>query len=352
MEPRQRVLAALRREQPDHVPKDMIFTPAILDLFRAKTGADDPASYFELEVRRLEPLPARASGDFSPYLPMVPPRGHVDEWGVCWVPGSIHHFEDMVHPLAAFSTVDDVERYPFPDLVAPERFVGYTQRVDQLHQAGYAVVGSCTPLGGTVFWPAYKLRGMEALLLDMLTNEDYATALLDRVTGISAGLAAHVAAAGVDVVWMADDFGTQIDLMMSLPMWRRWFKGRLAEVVAAAKQANPQALVAFHSDGAISQIIPELIEIGVDALNPVQPECMDPAAIKARFGDRLSFWGTVGTQTTLPFGTPDEVRAVVRERIRTVGEGGGLVLAPTHVVEPEVPWENIVAFVDAVQEFG
>lgn len=352
MQPRQRVLAALRKREPDHVPKDMIFSPAILNLFQEKTGALDPSEYFHFEARWVEPPPALPQGDFSRYIPSLPPGGRIDEWGVGWVPGSLFHFEDMIHPLANFSSVADVETYPFPDLAAAERFEGYRAEVQRVQAAGYAVVGTCKPLGGTVFWPAYKLRGMEALLIDMLVNQDFAAALLDRATQISAALATRIAGAGVDVVWMADDFGTQQDLMVSLPMWEHWFKGRLATVIAAAKAANPQALVAFHSDGAVTKIIPHLIEIGVDVLNPLQPECMDTEEVKARFGDRLSFWGSVGTQTTMPFGTPDDVRAVVRERVRTLGKGGGLLLAPTHMVEPDVPWENIMAFSQAVEEYG
>ena len=107
-----------------------------------------------------------------------------------------------------------------------------------------------------------------------------------------------------------------------------------------------------HSDGVIDPIIPELIEIGVDILNPVQPECMDPVQLKREYGNELAFWGTIGTQTTMPFGTPEEVKAVVKERIETVGQGGGLLLAPTHVIEPDVPWENVVAFFEAVEEYG
>lgn len=95
-----------------------------------------------------------------------------------------------------------------------------------------------------------------------------------------------------------------------------------------------------------------MIEVGIDVLNPIQPECMDPADIKRKFGDRLAFSGTVGTQTTMPFGTPAEVRRVVVERIRTVGKGGGLVLAPSHMLEPDVSWENIVTFFETAEEFG
>lgn len=108
----------------------------------------------------------------------------------------------------------------------------------------------------------------------------------------------------------------------------------------------------YHSDGVIYDIIPELIEIGVDVLNPVQPECVDPTALKAQYGDRLSFWGTIGTQTTMPFGMPEEVRENVRHMIETVGKGGGLLIAPTHLLEPEVPWENIEALIRAVKDYG
>jgi uroporphyrinogen decarboxylase len=111
-------------------------------------------------------------------------------------------------------------------------------------------------------------------------------------------------------------------------------------------------LVFYHTDGDAAAIVRDLIEIGVDILNPVQSECMDPTALKREFGHDLAFWGTLGTQSTLPFGTPADVRAEVKRRVETVGVGGGLLLAPTHMIEPEVPWENIVAAVEAVNEFG
>ena len=111
-------------------------------------------------------------------------------------------------------------------------------------------------------------------------------------------------------------------------------------------------MVFYHSDGDISSIIPELIEIGIDVLNPVQPECLDPAQVKREYGDRLAFWGTISIQRTMPFGTPEDVRQEVRDRVNTVGRSGGLLLAPTHVLEPEVPWENIVALFEAIEEYG
>jgi uroporphyrinogen decarboxylase len=127
----------------------------------------------------------------------------------------------------------------------------------------------------------------------------------------------------------------------------------MARIIAAARGIKPDLHIFYHSDGDCRAIIPELIEIGVTVLNPVQPECMDPVQLKADYGNKLAFWGTIGTQTTMPFGTPDEIRALVRERIETVGKGGGLLLSPTHTLEPDVPWENVLAFVRAASaSFG
>ena len=118
----------------------------------------------------------------------------------------------------------------------------------------------------------------------------------------------------------------------------------------AAKEINPRVVCYYHSDGNISSVIPDLIETGVEILNPVQPECMDPIAIKKQYGEAVTLWGTIGTQRLMPFGTAREVADTVKTMIREVGYNGGLVIAPTHVLEPEVPWENIEALVEAVRE--
>jgi uroporphyrinogen decarboxylase len=141
-------------------------------------------------------------------------------------------------------------------------------------------------------------------------------------------------------------------LLMSPATWRKFLKGRLAGVIAAARKIKPDVLFDYHSDGYVEPLIDDFIEIGIDSLNPVQPECMDPAKLKRRFGRRLSFWGTIGIQHTMPFGTPAEVASEVKLRCETVGKGGGLYLSPTHVLAPEVPHENIRAFVEAAKKYG
>ena len=140
--------------------------------------------------------------------------------------------------------------------------------------------------------------------------------------------------------------------MMSTDMYREWLKPRLAKVIAAAKRIKPDILISYHSCGYITPFIDDLIEIGVDILNPVQPECMDFAEIHEEFGSRISFNGTLGTQTLFPHGTPDEVRAEVFKNLSIAGDKGGLFCCPTHMLEPEVPWENIEAYVEAIRDFS
>jgi uroporphyrinogen decarboxylase len=255
----------------------------------------------------------------------------------------------MMHPLAAAQTSEEIADYPLPDFRREECWEHLPDQIAALHGRDLAAHGL---LGQTIFETAWAIRSMEELLTDMAMRPDLAEPLLDHMTDLRIFQAETLARADVDILRLGDDVGSQRGMLMSPAMWRRWLKPRLARAIAAARRVRPHALVFYHSDGDIRPIVGELIEIGVDILNPVQPECMDPARLKREFGDRLSFWGTIGTQTTLPFGTPEAVREEVRLRIETVGRGGGLFLAPTHFIEPEVPHENLVALVDAIREFS
>jgi len=176
--------------------------------------------------------------------------------------------------------------------------------------------------------------------------------LLDRITQLRIFQSQIFAGADADILALGDDIAMQTGMLLSPKMWRKWFKPRLAAVIDAAREIKPGILVQYHTDGDCRAVISDLIETGVDILNPVQPECMDPVAIKKIYGDRLSFSGAIGTQTTLPHGTPDDVVTAVKTMIDTVGEGGGFLVAPTHVLEPDVPWENVLAFIDAAQKYG
>jgi len=352
MTPRQRVLAAMRREEPDRVPRELSwggFTPALMEIFRQKTGAEDPAEYWNFEVRPVGfryPDPAPRIFEL---LGPLPPGTTVDAWGIAHVPGTYYHFTRIVHPLVSAATPREIADYPLPD-VRPSAFWEHlAPEVAVLHARGLAAAGE---LAVTIFEVGWQIRGMENLFDDFVHRPEMGEILLDRMTEIRCFQAEKYAEADVDVLRLGDDVSQQRGMLMSPAMWRKWFKPRMAKIIAAARAIKPDILVFYHSDGDCRAIVPELIEIGIDILNPVQPECMDPAEMKRLYGDRLAFWGTVGTQTTFPFGTPAEMKAVVRERIQTVGRGGGLLLAPTHILEPEVPWENIIAFFEAIDEFG
>lgn len=350
--PRQRVLAALRRHEPDRVPRELsfgAFTPALMQRFREITGYEDPAEYWNFEVRAVnfrypDPMP-----EHFEWLGELPPGATVDSWGMGAVPGSLWHFTDYIHPLASAETPATIASYPLPDVYNPLCWQHLQAEVASLHSRELAAMGE---LACTIFEQSWYLRGLENLLSDFLLRPELAEVLLDRMTALRCFQAETYARAGVDILRLGDDVSHQRGMMMSPAIWRRWLKPRLARVIAAARAIKPDILIFYHCDGDCRAIVPELIEIGVDILNPVQPECMDPAEMKQQYGDRLSFWGTIGTQTTFPFGTPEEMKAVVRERIRTVGRGGGLLLAPTHILEPDVPWENIVAFFEAIEEYG
>ena len=139
---------------------------------------------------------------------------------------------------------------------------------------------------------------------------------------------------------------------MSEELYCDWLKPRLKRVIDAAKAIKPDVLIFYHTCGYVVPFIPHLIEVGIDILNPIQPECMNFEEIYKDFGNKLSFSGTIGTQTTMPFGTPEDVRAQVFKNLNIAGEKGGLLVEPTHVLEPEVPWENIEAFIKACEDFS
>ena len=249
--------------------------------------------------------------------------------------------------MKRLAAVEDLERYPFPDLTPPARHRHLEDEVRKLHDRGLFVIGF---MEWTIFEIAWHLRGMTEIFTDIAFNAPFAEYLLDRITSVRCFQARRFAEAGVDMLKIGDDVGTQKAMLMSPKMYRDWFKPRHAAVIRSAREARPGLPVCYHSDGNCLDVIPDLIDIGVTVLNPVQPECLDLAAVKKNFGDRLVFWGGIGTQTTMPFSTADEVYRTVQKTIDVLGPTGYFP-CPTHVLEPEVPWENVLAFLRAVDDY-
>ena len=345
MTKRENILTALRRQKPERIPFGISFSDTKEKEFRQRTGAADYLEYFDVDYRHARLANSKYPVDYSPYFPNKPADVYINEWGVGHKPGSVAHFSKMVHPMKDFTTVQQIWDFPVPDITAEYRFENLAADIQKIKDAGYAAVYGSFSL----FEPAWYWRGLDNFLCDMIADEKMVEALMERMTGMQEIVAQRVARADADIIICGDDVGTQRGMMMQVEHWRKWIKPYTKRIIDTVKKIKPDALVYYHSDGDIREIIPELIEIGVDILNPVQPECMDPVEIKKLYGDRLAFWGTIGTQTTMPFGTPDDVRRTIEEHIATVGYDGGLVIAPTHVLEPEVPWENIMAFIDTVK---
>jgi uroporphyrinogen decarboxylase len=350
MTSRQRVLAAVRREVPDRVPRDISWglTPRVQEVFRQRTGKSDPLEYFKVDTRLVSQPPSRLGSVHARYHR---PGADVNEWGIANERGSDTdlHFTHIVSPLATAKTVEEIADYPLPDLDAGYRTAGLPAAVESLHARGLCAVA---PVTCTIYEVAWQIRGLEEFLTDMVSDPALAECLCERLAGLRRAQAVAYARAGCDVLMLGDDVSAQTGMIMGVPTWRRFFKERMARIIDAVRAVAPGIPVFYHTDGNCTAIVEELIEIGVTILNPVQPECMDPAEAKRRWGDRLAFWGTIGIQGTLPFGTPADVRREVRERIETVGRGGGLFLGPSHMIEPEVPWANLVALYEAIDEFG
>ncbi len=372
MGPRERVLTALRGQEADRVPYDIGgFNREAFRIFKEKTGSNDPDEYFGVEkdiatvgfkATRLD-LGERFLGLHRLPEGLTYSRGGPDredcgagtftlnEWGTAFVAGSDPSYDHFVAPCAIVNaqSIKELEDYPLPDITSDYRHGHLEEDVKKIKARGLASIGG---MACTIFETAWQIRGFTELLTDFLTGEDWASCLLDRITELSVFRAKRFSEAGVDIIHVGDDIGIEDRMMMSPDTWRKWLKPRMAGIIQAAREIKPEVLFHYHSDGYIEPVIPDLIEIGIDVLNPVQPECMDPAKLKREFGDRLAFWGTIGIQHTLPFGTPAEVEREVRERIETVGKGGGLYLSPTHVIAPEVPHENIFAFVESAKKYG
>jgi uroporphyrinogen decarboxylase len=273
---------------------------------------------------------------------------YTDEWGVVWKSveyqtkyGPGHYTEMVGHPL---SDENAFTSYRPPDPTRPELYIDAQWTVEEF-QEEYWITGATVT---TIFETAWALRGYQKTLMDFVLNPDLVEELLDIPYRYHLAAAKKLTELGVDMLWLGDDVGAQEKMLISPDTWRRFLKPRMAELISSVKDINPSLKIAYHSDGYITPIIPELIEIGVDVLNPIQPQSMEPAEIKNRFGDKLCFWGSIDEQHTLPFGTPEEVRKEVVERLRTIGKGGGLIIGPTHNVQLDTPMENFRALVDTV----
>lgn len=347
---RENLMKLWRRDGFEYAPVNFNLCPILVEKFKKRYGNIDYQDYFDFPFRIISPEFKQPNTDWSSYYPGIKfnPGTAFNAFGVAWEPhpGSMH-MSRMHHPMKNFTSLEQFQAYPYPEQDDSE-LESLTARVGELHDKGLAVCGG----PGSLWEESWYMRSMEELMMDMLDDNERASYHFNRVTDITCSRAAILAKAGVDFIHMGDDIGMQNSIMMSEEMYRKWVKPLLVRLVKAAKDINPGMLFSYHSCGYIEPFIPDLIEAGVDILNPIQPESMSFEKIHAEYGDVLSFWGTIGTQTTMPLGTPEDVRKKVFEHLKIAGAKGGLLCTPTHLLEPDVPWENIEAYTQACRDFS
>jgi uroporphyrinogen decarboxylase len=326
---RDRVRMALDHEQPDIVPYHLTFTLPAREKVTAHYGVDDPDAFLGNHLAVIEPS--------APDAWVETERGMWrDQFGVVWDRTIDRDIGTVANCCLPEPTLDG---YAFPDPHDPRRFEDYPGFC-----ARHADDFKLSDIGFSLFERAWTLRGMENLLMDMHLHPEFVEELLDRILEFNLAVLDHVVEHPIDGLRFGDDWGTQRGVMMGAALWRRFLKPRLARQYAVAKERGLKVFI--HSCGAVSELFDDLIEIGVDCFNPFQPEVMDVYAMKRRYGDRLSFFGGLSTQKTLPFDSPAGVRAEVRRLMAECGRGGGYILAPAHDTPKDVPIENLAALVD------
>jgi len=377
----ERVRAALEHREGDRVPLDIggcILTgiherayvrlrrylglpevvPVIEDRIQGLARVDaDLRQRLEVDVLGLNPGLPEGQGfeieDIGDYEKLV------DEWGIEWHRPKRHglYFDMRGHPLASARSAADVERLlRFPDPEQRSRYRGMAEAARHAMRVEHKayILGRNAP---GIFEIALWTRGVEAFLSDMLTNPALAEAILDRVTAVKLRyweIILELVGQDVLVVSEADDLATQLGPLISPALYRKLIKPRHERLFRHIKQvARTRVWIFYHSCGALRAFIPDLIEVGVDILNPVQVSArgMDSAALKQDFGSQVTFWGGgVDTQQVLPRGTPQQVKDEVRRRVQDFAPGGGFVFAAVHNIQADVPPENIMAMWEAYRE--
>ncbi len=345
MTPRERWLAVLRRERPDRVPMDYWATGEATRKLRQHVGCSDTAELFRrLHIDR----PVSVSGRYVG--PPLPPD--TDVFGCRHQAvnyGTGVYSECVYSPLQPYSSVEEIlrnYRWPEPD------WYDYSDLSKQIEgREEYPVQG-----GGSEPFLIYKaLRGQEQAFVDLIENPEMVRYCLDKLYGLAYENTARLYEAipgKVMISYVAEDLGSQEDLMYSPDQIREFFIPWMKKMVRLAQDAG--AFVFHHSDGAVRKIIPDLIDAGMDVLNPIQWRCrgMEREGLKRDFGDKLVFHGGVDNQQTLAFGSVEDVRQEVLDDLRILGAGGGYILAPCHNIQSVSPPENIVALYETGYRHG
>ena len=371
MKSKERVLMALNHEQPDRVPLDLggrqtilmipayeklknylgftdIKTKIMSHIWQTVYVDEKILKHFSIDCRHIRP-PNKA---FAPIKPFAEGEVFKDVWGVERVISG-GYANICNHPLQKAS-LEEIEKHPWPDPDAEFDYTGLHDHAKRLYEENeYALVG-CMGSPGNTYEQAWYLRGLSEFLLDLAMKKDIAHVILRKIVDHrkrSAELFLKEVGAYIDVIQLADDLGVQNNAIMSPDLYREMVKPYQAELIAHIKQFT-NAKIYYHSCGSVVKLLDDMIEIGIEILNPVQVTAagMESDQLKKRFGERLTFWGAIDTFEVLPYGTVADVKSEVCKRIKDLAPGGGYVLASVHNMQSDVPPENVEAMFKTAQE--
>ena len=369
MTPRERVLTAIEHREPDRVPADYWGTPEYDQLLGRHFGVETRAEVLgklEVDIRYIyasgiiyedptglfRPTP-RYTG--SPRA-VFPDGSFEDLWGVVRKRVTVHsgntYWEVVKNPLRNMTSVAEIEAYDKWPRTEDFEYSGLREAC--LSWQDYAVFVGGMPGCATVFIQCWYSRGLDRILMDLVEAQDVAHAVIAKISDFQFEYHRRLLDEIGDVaqvLMIADDFGTQQSLMMSPAHFRMFFREPLQRLVNLGKSHGLKVML--HCDGSIRRLIPDFIELGIDILNPIQNvgPGMEPAELKREFGQHLTFHGAVDTQFEMPQMSPNEVAEAVRERISVLGKGGGFILSPTHMLQLDVPLENVLALYETERAY-
>jgi len=346
---KERVQIALSHKEPDRVPVSADFVPEVAAALEKRLGIDD---YYEMSVSLGNDMLDTIVGIATSFYREPDENGeYVCQWGNSWkyFANNFGSYTEVVkHALANDTDGSLLAAYQIPDPLEDSQYDKLREIIKKYGETHFI----CGSLACSIFEASWYTAGLVNVLERMAFDPAYTNALFDKMMEFPLKAGPKMIDLGVDMIWLGDDVGMQHRMMMSPDTWREYLKPRMAKLISTFKNYKPEVKVAYHSCGFIKPIIPDLIEIGLDVLNPIQPMAMDPAEIKKEFGDKLSFWGSICIQNTLPNGSALDIQNEVKLRMETIGKGGGLILGPAHNVQPDTSVDNILTFYEAAKEFG
>ena len=356
MTPRERVLTTLNHEEPDRVPIDSWMAPEVANQMVKALGVDVTEDRFAMAKALGHDMLYASLGICDAYNSIYKEERRIgenlyqDPWGIKWrkveqAYGCYCEFAE--HPLA---DINDYATYQWPDPMTVEES-GLKMFEELIATCGqeYAILGG---VPCTILEAAWYLRGLESFLMDLYENRDFVIELLDKAMEYHLEISKKLVEMGVDIIWWGDDIAGESGSLLNPELYREIIKPRHAYMVQEVKKINRDVKIAFHSDGKIDWALDDMVEIGIDILNPLQPDVNDSIAIKKRYEDKLVFWGNVDTRNVMSNGTCAEVVEEVKSVIETLGPGGGLILATNHTIQATPrAFDNTLAYYWAAEKF-